>query len=84
MLGATATVPRCSWVINTHQGGNSMNWLFLNMCVKFQELTSREDGQDLVEYALLLSLVSLALITSLKGIAGTIATIFNNVSTSLA
>lgn len=62
-----------------------MNWLFLKMYVKLQELSIRnDDGQDLVEYALLLSMVSLALITSLRGIASTIVSIFSNVSTSIA
>lgn len=62
-----------------------MNWMFLKMYVKLQELTIRkDDGQDLVEYALLLSLVSLALLTSLRGIASTLVSVFSNVSTSIA
>lgn len=59
-----------------------MNSPLLMMLVN--ELTSREDGQDLVEYALLLSLISLALITSLQGISGSITTAFHNISAGLA
>ncbi|HLI04129.1 MAG TPA: Flp family type IVb pilin [Terracidiphilus sp.] len=61
-----------------------MNSLFLKMYVKIQELKSREDGQDLVEYALLLSLISLALVTSIQGVTNAITGIFNKISTSLA
>jgi pilus assembly protein Flp/PilA len=76
-------VPRCGWVINSIGGGDTMNGLFLKMYVKFQELTSREDGQDLVEYALLLSLITLALITAVNGLTAEMVKIFNNITTSL-
>lgn len=61
-----------------------MNGLFLKMYVKFEELTNREDGQDLVEYALLLTLISLALITGVQSITNAVTSVFNNISTSLA
>jgi len=60
-----------------------MHDMLLNGYVKFQNLASSEDGQDLVEYALLLSLVALAMIASLNGLATTINKTFNNISTSL-
>jgi len=60
-----------------------MHDVLLNAYVKFQNLKSSEDGQDLVEYALLLSLVALALIASLNGLATTINKTFSNISTSL-
>jgi pilus assembly protein Flp/PilA len=47
-------------------------------------LWQEEEGQDLVEYALLLVLVALAAITSMKGLASAIGTIFNNAATNLA
>ena len=40
-----------------------MNNLLLNLYVKFQNLISNEEGQDLVEYALLVTLIALAAIT---------------------
>lgn len=60
-----------------------MHNMLLNGYVKFQNLASSEDGQDLVEYALLLSLVALAMIASLNNLATTINKTFNNISTSL-
>jgi Flp pilus assembly pilin Flp len=47
-------------------------------------LLTEEEGQDLVEYALLVSLVALGCITSVGYVATAITTIFNNISTSLA
>lgn len=67
-----------------HRGEYTMNGLFLKMYVKFEELTNREDGQDLVEYALLLTLISLALITGVQSITNAVTSVFNNISTSLA
>jgi pilus assembly protein Flp/PilA len=68
---------------NTHLGEGQMHNMLLSGYVKFQNLSSSEDGQDLVEYALLLSLVALAMIASLNGLATTINKTFNNISTSL-
>jgi pilus assembly protein Flp/PilA len=61
-----------------------MNQIFLRMLLKFQDLTDREDGQDLVEYALLVSLIALVCISGVKAIASSVVTTFTNVSNSLA
>jgi Flp pilus assembly pilin Flp len=61
-----------------------MNNLFLAMYVKLQNLANREDGQDLIEYALIASLIALAIITASKGVATAISTTFNDISASLA
>ncbi len=61
-----------------------MNNLALRMYVKLQTLANVEQGQDLVEYALLLALIALTVITSVKGIATAVNTVFGNVSSSLA
>jgi Flp pilus assembly pilin Flp len=60
-----------------------MNNLFLKLYVKFQNLTNSERGQDLVEYALLCSLIALALITSIKTVATAVNNVFSNISGSL-
>jgi Flp pilus assembly pilin Flp len=52
--------------------------------LRFHDLTRGEQGQDLVEYALLLSLICLALITGINGIAKAANTVFSNISSSLA
>lgn len=61
-----------------------MHDTFLKLYVKLQNLTSREEGQDLVEYALLCSLIALALIASISRIAAAVNLAFTGVSTSLA
>jgi pilus assembly protein Flp/PilA len=61
-----------------------MNNLFLALYVKLQSLTNREDGQDLVEYALLVCLIALAAITGVNKVASAVTTVFSNISASLA
>ncbi|MGP8268427.1 MAG: Flp family type IVb pilin [Terracidiphilus sp.] len=61
-----------------------MNNLFLTLLVKLQNLTNREEGQDLVEYALLVCLVALAAISGVTKVASAITTVFTNISSSLA
>ncbi|MGD0345726.1 MAG: Flp family type IVb pilin [Terracidiphilus sp.] len=61
-----------------------MNNLFLAMYVKLQNLMNREEGQDLVEYALLVCLIALAAITGVNKVATAVTTVFTNISTSLA
>ena len=61
-----------------------MNNLFLSLYVKLQTLMATEDGQDLVEYALLVSLVALAAIVGVQNVATAVTKVFNNISTSLA
>ena len=61
-----------------------MNNYFLALYVKLQNLMSREEGQDLVEYALLVCLIALAAITGVQKVATAVNTVFTNISTSLA
>ena len=61
-----------------------MNDALLKLCIKFQNLLSREEGQDLVEYGLIVALLSLAAVASLKTMSSTIASIFNTISTTLS
>ena len=61
-----------------------MNNLFLAMYVKLQNLMNREEGQDLVEYALLVCLIALAAITGVNKVASAVTTVFTNISNSLA
>lgn len=60
-----------------------MNNMLLKMYVKFQELQNREEGQDLVEYALVIALVSIAAIAALGVLAGKITLVFSTIGTSL-
>jgi pilus assembly protein Flp/PilA len=61
-----------------------MNNLALKLYIKLQNLANNEQGQDLVEYALVIALISLTVITSVKGVATAVNTVFSNVSNSLA
>ena len=63
---------------------NTMNNLFLALYVKLQNLINREEGQDLVEYALLVCLIALAAITGVQKVASAVTTVFSNISASLA
>jgi Flp pilus assembly pilin Flp len=56
----------------------------LGLYVKLQNLTNNEQGQDLVEYALLCSLIALALIASISTVAHALNNSFTNISSSLA
>ena len=49
----------------------------------FQALWTDESGQDLAEYALLIALIALAVIVAVTLLGGTIANVFNTVSSTL-
>ena len=59
---------------------NPIVWIF----VKFQSLIVAEEGQDLVEYALLVCLIALAAISGVSHVATAVGKVFTNISTSLA
>jgi len=61
-----------------------MNNLFLALYVKLQNLMTREEGQDLVEYALLVCLIAIVCIAGVKNVASAVNTVFSNISASLA
>jgi len=56
----------------------------LNLYVKFQGLKNGEEGQDLVEYALLVALIALVCITGVNNVATAVNTVFSQISSSLA
>ncbi len=61
-----------------------MNNMLLNLYVKFQELKNGEEGQDLVEYALVVALIAFGATAGMTSLAGGINTAFSAVSTKLA
>ena len=61
-----------------------MNTMLLKLYVKFQDLMSREEGQDLVEYALVVAIIALGATAAMKGLASAISTSFGNISTAFA
>jgi pilus assembly protein Flp/PilA len=60
-----------------------MDGTLLKLYVKFQGLKN-EDGQDLVEYALLVALIALVCVTGVSNVASAINTVFSHISGSLA
>jgi pilus assembly protein Flp/PilA len=56
----------------------------LNLYWTFQALWYGEEGQDLVEYALLVSLIALGAITGVSSVATAVNNVFTNISTSIA
>jgi pilus assembly protein Flp/PilA len=58
-----------------------MNTMLLKLYVK---LMNREEGQDLVEYALVVALIALGATASMKSLASVISTSFSNISTTFA
>jgi pilus assembly protein Flp/PilA len=61
-----------------------MNRLILSLHAKSHWLAHGEDGQDLVEYALLVCLVALASVVGVNNVAVAVTTVFSNISASLA
>jgi pilus assembly protein Flp/PilA len=52
--------------------------------LKIGQLLSEEEGQDLIEYALLVVLIILSLTAAMNGIATTISTMFGTISSDLS
>jgi Flp pilus assembly pilin Flp len=72
-----------NWGITSVIGDSRMRPGLRKLVVKLQRLATWADGQDLVEYALIISLFSIAAVVSSQKIAVAVTTIFTNVSTSL-
>lgn len=61
-----------------------MGTILLQLHVKFQDLMSREEGQDLIEYALLAALIALGAVTAMRSLSTGITAIFTTISTNLS
>lgn len=62
----------------------NMNDMLIKLYVKFQELASREEGQDLVEYALVVALIAFAAVAGMRSLASGISTAFTNIASALS
>jgi pilus assembly protein Flp/PilA len=60
-----------------------MNNVLLKMYIKLQNLKNREEGQDLVEYALVVALIAFGATAGMSSLASGINTAFSNVSSQL-
>jgi pilus assembly protein Flp/PilA len=61
-----------------------MNEMLLKLYVKFQDLKNREDGQHLVEYAMMVALIAFGAIAGMNILASGLNNAFNTISTTLA
>jgi pilus assembly protein Flp/PilA len=60
-----------------------MNSILLKLYLKFQELKNREDGQDLVEYALVVALIAFGATAAMQSLSSAINTAFVDISDDL-
>jgi Flp pilus assembly pilin Flp len=61
-----------------------MSNFLLKLNTKFQGLKNGQEGQDLVEYALLISLIALICISAINGFGTTVNSLFVAVGSSMA
>jgi pilus assembly protein Flp/PilA len=69
------------WTLETE---DAMNHLALTLLIKLQNLRDREDGQDLVEYALLVALVAFGVTAALKNLGTGLNRSFSTISSTLS
>jgi len=60
-----------------------MNTLLLKLLIKIQDFASRQEGQDLVEYALVVALVAFGATAGMKALATGLNSAFKGISTTL-
>jgi len=61
-----------------------MNNMLVSLYAKVQSLNLSEEGQDLVEYALLVALIALVCIAGVRNVATAVNNVFTTISSSLA
>lgn len=60
-----------------------MNKLMINILVKVQDLLKNEEGQDLVEYGLVVALVAFGAVAAMKALGTEISTVFSDITSTL-
>jgi pilus assembly protein Flp/PilA len=60
-----------------------MNTLLNNLYLKVRNVMLREEGQDLVEYALVVALIAFGAIAGMSALAGGINNAFSQISATL-
>jgi pilus assembly protein Flp/PilA len=63
---------------------DKVNNILLKLYVRLQDLLSREEGQDMVEYALIVGLISLGCTATSKFLAQGLSSAYSNLSSGLA
>jgi len=60
-----------------------MNDMFLKLYIKLHDLVTREEGQDFVEYALVVALIAFGATAGMKALATGLNSGFSNISPKL-
>ena len=60
-----------------------MNTMLIKLYVKFQDLMNREEGQDLVEYALVVALIAVAAVAGLGSVSTALKTAFSTIASDI-
>lgn len=60
-----------------------MNTMLIKLYLKLQNLKNNEEGQDLVEYALVVALIAFGATAGMRGLASGINLAFSDVSSDL-
>jgi pilus assembly protein Flp/PilA len=60
-----------------------MNDMLLKLSIKMKSLVSNEEGQDLIEYALVVALIAFAATVGMGSLANGINTAFTHIGTRL-
>jgi len=66
------------------RGKTKMNDLLLKMYIKMQNFAASEEGQDLVEYALVVALIAFGAVGAMKGLSKEINIAFSAISSDLS
>lgn len=60
-----------------------MNLLYIRMLIQLKTIAQREEGQDLVEYALVVAMIAFGAVAGMSALSGGINSAFKNISTVL-
>ena len=63
--------------------GKTMKQLLTKQCLRIQSLLADEDGQDLIEYALVVALIAFAATAGMNTVATDINAAFTNIGAKL-
>jgi pilus assembly protein Flp/PilA len=70
-------------IVPRGKGGKTMIYVFYKLYARLYFLIGSEEGQDLVEYALVVALIAFGATAGMKALAGGITKAFEQVSTTL-
>jgi pilus assembly protein Flp/PilA len=56
----------------------------LKLYLKIESLLSQDEGQDLIEYALLVAIVSLSATAAMENVARTVSTFYTNIASGVS